>query len=221
MDLPHGRRQPALPLAVELAEARIAVALGIAHPMLLPQQHEGDARPAQLAMDGQPIRLGLAPRAGRAAGAGEQQRFQRRFAERRRQRPAEPGRRSARQVVTHGAARYTRAARDRPVAGAALMLQAENLSDTTHRRSLGWHRLPPSLTRDGSLCGQPQAERPPPQGGRLQIGIDGRFRSEQVAGFKSESAADFKLEWVADLRRNPHTRQRQRRYRRQGVWQFE
>ncbi|MDP2373343.1 hypothetical protein, partial [Reyranella sp.] len=47
-------------------------------------------------------------------------------------------------------------------------------------------------------------ERPPPQGGRLQIGIGGRLPSEQLAGFKSESPADFKSEWVADLLRNPH-----------------
>ncbi|MDP2375109.1 hypothetical protein, partial [Reyranella sp.] len=46
-------------------------------------------------------------------------------------------------------------------------------------------------------------ERPPPQGGRLQIGIGGRLPSEQLAGFKSESPADFKSEWVADLLRNP------------------
>ena len=51
---------------------------------------------------------------------------------------------------------------------------------------------------------QPERERPPPRGGRLQIGIGGRLGSEQVAGFKSESVADFVSEWVADLRRNQH-----------------
>lgn len=33
-----------------------------------------------------------------------------------------------------------------------------------------------------------------PQGGRLQIGIDGRIAPERVAGFASESVADFKSE---------------------------
>jgi hypothetical protein len=44
--------------------------------------------------------------------------------------------------------------------------------------------------------------------GRLQIGIGGRDRLEQVADFKSESAADFISESVADLRRNQQKRQR-------------
>ena len=148
MHLAHRRRQPALPPAAQLAEPRIAVAVGLARPVLLPQQHQGDARPAQLAMQRRPVRLGLAPGAGRDAGADEQQRLERGIAQRRRQRPDQAGRRRVPHVVAHRAARHHRAARDRPVAGAAAMLLAKDLSDTTHRRSLGWHRLPSWLRRE-------------------------------------------------------------------------
>src|SRR5262249_2898925 len=55
---------------------------------------------------------------------------------------------------------------------------------------------------------QPARERALPRGGRLQFGIGGRLRLEQVAGFKSELAADFISEWVADLRRNQQVENR-------------
>ena len=45
-----------------------------------------------------------------------------------------------------------------------------------------------------------------PGGGRLQIGIGGRLRSERVADFIPESVAGFKSESLAGLRRNQHWR---------------
>ena len=55
--LPHGRRQPRLPGPIELAEAAIAVSVGVSGAMLLPEQLQRHARPAQLAMDSRPVRL--------------------------------------------------------------------------------------------------------------------------------------------------------------------
>ena len=44
----------AVPAALQLAEAAVAVAVGLSGPVLLPQQHQRDARPAQLAMKNEP-----------------------------------------------------------------------------------------------------------------------------------------------------------------------
>ena len=55
--LPHGRRQPCLPGAVELAEAAVAVAVGVDGAMLLPQQLQRHPWPAQLAVDRRPVWL--------------------------------------------------------------------------------------------------------------------------------------------------------------------
>jgi hypothetical protein len=55
--LPHGRRQPRLPGAVALTEPAIAVAVGVDRAMLLPQQLQRYARPAQLAVHRSPVRL--------------------------------------------------------------------------------------------------------------------------------------------------------------------
>jgi len=80
MRLPHGRRQPALPGAVQLAPAAVAVAVGFGLPIFLPQQHQGDAGPAQLVVDMGPIRLGPATRSLGTAGAGVKHRLQHRVA---------------------------------------------------------------------------------------------------------------------------------------------
>ena len=55
--LPHGRRQPCLPGAVEFAVAAIAVAVGVDAAMLLPQQLQRHPWPAQLAVDRRPVWL--------------------------------------------------------------------------------------------------------------------------------------------------------------------
>ena len=61
MGLPHGRRQPPLPGAKQLAEPAVAVALGVGGAMLLPHELQRYARPLQLAMDRRPVGL-CAPR---------------------------------------------------------------------------------------------------------------------------------------------------------------
>ena len=57
MALPHGRRQPRLPGAIELTVAAVAVAVGVDGAMLLPQQLQRHPWPAQLAVDRRPVRL--------------------------------------------------------------------------------------------------------------------------------------------------------------------
>ncbi len=97
-------------------------------PVLLPQQHQGDAGTAQLMTDMGPIRLGLAPRAALAAGAGIAHRLQNSVAQRCRQRPAQLRRRQAIEGYSHRAARNPQRSGDRPVRRTALVLEARDLS---------------------------------------------------------------------------------------------
>ena len=195
MGLAHRRRQPALPGAVQLAPAAVAIAVRLALPVLLPQQHQRDAGPAQLVMDVGPIGLGLAPLALLAAVAGIQHRLQHPVGQRRRQRPAQARRRGPLQGQRDGAARQAQRAGDLPVAGAAFVLQAQDLAYASHRHSLGWHRSPARhcLTSRAPSTAQRSSACHPSRGGRLQIGM---------AEIKSESVADFIPELVADFARN-------------------
>jgi hypothetical protein len=194
--LAHGWRQPALPGAIELAPAAVAVAAGFGGAVLLPEQHERDAGTAQLAVHMGPVWLGLAPEALLGSSAGVEHCLQHALAQPVRPRPGEPGRGDALEGERNRAPGHAQGPRDRPVAGAACVLEAQDLPYTSHRHSLGWHRLPrPSLARDG----QEEAASPPsgraitPKGGRLQIGM---------ADIGSESVADFISESVAGLLRN-------------------
>ena len=125
--LAHGRRQPALPGAVELAPAAVAVAAGLGGAILLPEQHERDAGATQLAMHLRPVRLALPTTALPAAVAGVEQGFQHAVAQRLRQRPCQARRRHAIERQRHRAARDAQRARHRPVGGAALVLEAQDL----------------------------------------------------------------------------------------------
>src|SRR5487761_419283 len=138
-------------------------------------------------MDVGPIGFGFAPRALLAAMAGIQHRLQHPVAHRRRQRPAQPRRRGALQAQRDGAARQAQRPRDLPVAGAALVLQAQNLSYATHRHSLGWHRSPRSSLADKqSAEHRPAVERLPPLLG--------------VADFKSEWPRSNRNQWPTSFR---------------------
>ncbi len=186
MRLPHGRRQPALPAAIELTPAAVAVAVGRGLPVLLPQQHQGDAGTAQLVMDVRPFRLGLASRAALGARAGIQHRLQHSLTQRRRQRPAKLRRGKAIEGHGHRAARNPQRSGNRSVRRTAFVLEAQDLSYASHRHSLGWHRSPRS-----SFLRRAESRAPPsgraiatPQGwptsfrnGRDQIGTGGRLHS--------------------------------------------
>jgi hypothetical protein len=85
--LAHDRRQPPLELAVQVAEARVAVAVGLRLPVLLPQDHQADAGPLHLAGQRRPVRLGAAAAARAHTGAGKQLLLQELVGQLRRQRP--------------------------------------------------------------------------------------------------------------------------------------
>jgi hypothetical protein len=143
--LAHGRRQPPFPGAVEIAPAAVAIAVGLPRPVLLPQQHERDAGPAQLAVDKGPVRLGLAPHPLLAAGAGIEHRLEHAVAQRRRKWPRQAGRGDAIEGQRHRAAGDPQGSDDRPVGGAALVLEPQDLPYASHRHPLGWHPAPPPV----------------------------------------------------------------------------
>jgi hypothetical protein len=198
MRLPHGRRQPALPAAIELAPAAVAVAVGRGLPVLLPQQHQGDAGAAQLVMDVRPIRLGLAPHAALAAGAGIEHRLQHPVAQRCRQRPMKLRRRKPIEGHGYRAARNPqRSAIARSVAPHSCLrrrisrtrridtLSAGIGSPTRH--GFDEHRSPPAQRSSDRhpFPGWPTSNR----NGRVQIGIGGRLHSGISGRLAPESAA--------------------------------
>ena len=62
MGLAHGRGHAAAPFAVEVAEAAVAVTVGMLAAIVLPQQRQRHAGTAQLGMDMGPVRQRLRPR---------------------------------------------------------------------------------------------------------------------------------------------------------------
>ena len=190
--LPHRRRQPAPPAAVELAPAAITVAVGRRLLVLLPQQHQGDAGTAQLMMDVRPIRLGLAPHAALTAGAGVEHRLQHPVAQRCRQRPAQRRRRKTVEGHRHCAARNPQRSGDRPVRRAAFMLETQDLAYPSHRHSLGWHRLPhSSWPRRAQEPSRPAVERSPPLPGVAD------FKSEWPSSNRNRGPTSFRNQWPA------------------------
>ena len=113
MMLAHGRRQPPLPAAVEVAEPAVSVAvLGMDGAVLLPHQRERDPLAPKLAMDRRPVRLRqAAPR----------------LAARRREKPALD--------VSVGRARRQRPGQAGAI-GALKVLRNRRLSDRQARRDL-------------------------------------------------------------------------------------
>src|SRR3954454_25362523 len=142
-----------------------------------------------------PIGLRLAPAARLPPGAREQHRLEHAIAEHVGQRPAQSGCRRALYVERDRRARDADRPSNRSVGSAAGMLQPQDLSDTSHRHSLGWHRVllvetrrPAALTSGRAITTS--------QGGRLHLGA--------VADIKSESVAEFISESLADIARNQH-----------------
>jgi hypothetical protein len=134
-----------------------------------------------------PVRLGLEAIALPAAIAGVEHGFQHAVTQRLGQRPCQAYRRQAIERKRHRAAGDAQRACDRPVTGAALVLEAHDLPYPSHRHSLGWHRLPrPSLVCDEQRAAhRPAVERSPPErwptsdrNGRHHVGKGGRVGTE-------------------------------------------
>ena len=72
MVLAHHRRQPPFESTKQIAEAAVAVALGMGLSVFLPEDRHRDARTLQLARQGRPVRLDPPPLALRDPGAPKQ-----------------------------------------------------------------------------------------------------------------------------------------------------
>ena len=177
--LPHARRQPALEAAEQLAEATVAVPVGLDRPVFFPEHHHGDAGLLQIDDQLGPVGLRAAAEARLDPGPGEQPGLEGIVGEIARQRPAQPHVRGARQVLLNGAAGHAQHACDLAAAG-AVPGQTQHLAQLSHGQlPLRRHPVPPSRSTGGRmpelLTQEPSGLRP---GGRLHVGM--------VAGFIPE-----------------------------------
>ena len=95
VSLPHRHRQSRRPTAVQLAEARIAIPLGAALDVLVPQHRQGDVLALELTVNLSPIGLDMTPMALLGASGREQRRLQRGVGHLTGQWPAQPGTRQS------------------------------------------------------------------------------------------------------------------------------
>ncbi len=198
--LAHHRGQPPLELPIKIAKARVAIAIRIGLAVLLPQHHQVDARPLELARQCRPVRLAVPAPAGLDAAAGKQPLLDNLVGPLDRQRPADPGRLRPPKIVLDRAACHPERAPDLPGAH-AIVVQPQHLPQLPHGQlSFGRHQvllpddrgglMPESLTRRKNAANRYQvagfkSERWPDSSrnaGRLQIGTPAGFASEYPAG---------------------------------------
>ena len=115
--LAHDHIQLALPGAVVLAEPAVLVAVGVAFPVLLPEQEQGDPLALRLPVDRGPVRQ-AARLCRQRRGAREQQALQRAIIQIGGQRPGQPGFLGPAQVL------IDRRARDAAAPGGLAIAQA-------------------------------------------------------------------------------------------------
>ena len=188
MILAHGRQQAAFELPEQIAEAAVAIAVGMSVAILLPEHHQVDAGPLRLAGEAGPIRIGAAAEPALHASMGEQARFENGVRQITGQWPGKPGGRGALEVVLDRAARHAERVPDLPHAD-PVSGKPQHLSYLSDGQfSLGRHPDPLD-------CGGPDARGADPNEnakltqnrpgiernpGRLQIGIPGRNESESA-----------------------------------------
>ena len=195
MGLAHGRRQPARPGAVALAEPAVAVARGLPSAILLPQQGQGDAWPAQLQVEHCPV--GLGPGRGALGRRREQQPLQGRIVELTGQWPGECGASCPGDVLAGRGRPDAHRTGDPPLGQATGKMEAQHLPDLPHGQSLGGHRGPltsgakgreanPRLQiiqrRWGSSV-RSTASTPSSHGWSRSTGISGRVQLECLVAF--------------------------------------
>ena len=122
MVLAHDRRQPAAPGAVELAEARQAVAVRFGRPVFLPEQPLGDARTLELAMHHRPVGLDAIALGSRLL---EQTRFERGVVEFVGHRPADPDKGETAKIIADRGAPHAERIADLAIAHPAGVLEPQ------------------------------------------------------------------------------------------------
>ena len=110
--LAHHRGQPPFESTKQIAEAAVAIALGMDLSVFLPEDRHRDARTLQLARQGRPVRLGPPPLALRDPGAPKEPALQSLVGDAVRQRPCQPGRRRPLQIVLDRRARHAKTSPD-------------------------------------------------------------------------------------------------------------
>ena len=197
--LAHRRRQAVLEIAVELAEAAVAVPVGMSSAVLLPQHRQIDARPLHLAGQRCPVRLRPPARSRLGAARGKQPLIENRVGQVVRQWPSQVRCRGSRQIFLNGTPAYPELARNRPCARPRSVMQSQQLAYPSHGQPLCWHLLPPPVDRGSrrAVDADPRGTSPVPSkaattlayparwpasyrnGGRFQIGIVAAFKSER------------------------------------------
>ena len=179
------------PAAVQLAEPRIAVPVGMPLDVLVPQDLQRDVLALQLAVNRRPVGLGATAVALLLAGPGEELRFQRRVGQLGGQRPTQPGRRRA---ASASAARST--APRQP--GGRSRCRTPRRHSTEARRA-------PGASRSSLLASSPPAAKAKgadPK--RASRGASNRATSSRNGGRNHLGmASDIKSEWWARSSRNP------------------
>ena len=113
--LAHHGGQPPFETAKQIAEAAVAVSLGMDFPIFLPEDHHRDAGALQFARQSHPVRLDPQPLAWRRSGAAKKLAFQSVVRDVVRQWPFQPSRRSPFQIVLDRAARHAQTSPDLPL----------------------------------------------------------------------------------------------------------
>jgi hypothetical protein len=148
MHLAHGAQLGLGELAVLHAEAGVLVGQRVGAGVLLPKQHQRDARALELLVDDAEVRGQL------VAGPGQrrpvQPGLQGLVAQAIGHREVHAGHLGQRNVLPNRALGNLEDAANLVVAQPGLQVQAQSLSDTAHGDSVRWHRLEPQ--KAASLC---------------------------------------------------------------------
>ncbi len=128
--LAHRQRQPLAPAPVVVAEGAVLEAVLLPGLVLLPQQFQCHALAAQFVVDAQPVRRWSLHR--RRLAGREQQPFQGRFVQLRRQRITQARQLGTCQVIGHGGRRDANDASDFSLRSAVAEIQPQYFLDFTH-----------------------------------------------------------------------------------------
>ena len=188
---------------IDLAEAAVAITVGVLFDILVPQDLQGHVLAFELLVDQPPVGLVASPTARLGACLLEHQTFKHRLADLRGDWPAQSPRGAALQQLANRPTRDPRAAHDLPHRQSRLVLHPQNLAHLAHRRPRGWHVVPPSKSKGRCSAGAAAKSDPfwPPHpsnqggrqligmGGRQLVGMPGRQFPGMVGAFRAESAS--------------------------------